>query len=272
MIVVFVVVSHPAVAMGHITVNLPKFWENDDSLWFLVVENIFAMRKIDSESQRHELLLSSLDLRHLQRVEHELLNLDPVYPYSYLKTALVKIFGQTKEHKLDQLLHACELGDRKPTELLAEMHKLLGAKGSPVVLKKLFMDRLPSSVRRVLVAGPIDNLDDVACHADRVLAENRSTTSDPRFVAAPDKLLVDKVDRLAESFNSFLPQCPALQTVRLQTNSFAPISMASTNRNSNFQRPSFSRRRFSSTTYRGPRRDLFSPAPGPPLGDLCFYH
>ena len=100
-----------------------------------MVENIFAMRKIDSECQRHELLLSSLDLRHLQRVEHELLDLDPVYPYSYLKTALVKIFGQNKEHKLDQLLHACELGDRKPTELLAEMHKLLGAKGSPVVLK-----------------------------------------------------------------------------------------------------------------------------------------
>ena len=49
-------------------------------------------------------------------------------------------------------------------------------------------------MRRVLVAGPIDNLDDVARHADRVLAEDRSPTSDSRFVAAPDKFLVDKVD------------------------------------------------------------------------------
>ena len=91
-----------------------------------MVENRFALRKIDSECHRHELLLSSLhvDLRHLQRVEHVLLDLDPVFPYSYLKTALVKIFGQTEEHQLDQLLHACELGDRKPTELLAEMCKL----------------------------------------------------------------------------------------------------------------------------------------------------
>ena len=207
------------VAMGHITINLPKFWENDVSLWFLMVEDIFSMRKIDSECQRHELLLSSLDLRHLQRVEHVLLDLDPVFPYSYLKAALIKIFNQTEEHKLDQLLHACELGDRKPTELLAEMRKLLGTEGSPVLLKKLFMDRLPSSVRRVLVAGPIDNLDDVARRADRVFAEDRSSTSAPRFVAAPDKLLVEKVDRLAESFNSFLQQCPAPQTVTLQTNS-----------------------------------------------------
>ena len=76
-----------------------------------MVENIFSMRKIDSECQRHELLLSSLDLRHLQRVEHVLLDLDPVFPYSYLKAALIKIFDQTEEHKLDQLLHACELRD-----------------------------------------------------------------------------------------------------------------------------------------------------------------
>ena len=250
---------HPAVAMDHITINLSKFWKNDVSLWFLMVENIFAMRKIDSECERHELLLSSLDLRHLQRVEHVLLDLDPVYPYSYLKAALVKIFGQTEEHQVDQLLHACELGDRKPTELLAEMRKLLGAKGSPVLLKKLFMDRLPSSVRRVLVAGPIDNLDDVARRADREVAEDRSPISDPRFVAVPDKLLADKVDRLAESFNSFLQQCPAPQTVTLQTNSFASTAMASTNQDSNFQRPSFSHPRFSSTPYQGPPRCLFRP-------------
>ena len=138
-----------------------------------------------------------------------LLDLHPVYPYFYLKTALVEIFGQTEEHQLDQLLHACELGDPKPTELLAKMRKLLGAKDSPVLLKKLFMDRLPSIVRRVLAAGPIDNLDDVAHGADRLVAEDRLPTSDPRFVAAPDKLFVDKVDRLEESFNSFFQQSPA---------------------------------------------------------------
>ena len=154
--------SEPHAAMGNIIINLPEFWENNVSLWFLMMESIFTMRKIESECQSHELLLSSLDLRHIQRVEHVLLDLDTVYPYSYLKTALVKAFGQTEEHQLYQLLHACDLGDRKHTELLAEMRKLLGAKGSPVLLKKLFMNRLPSNVRRVLVAGPMDNLDDVA--------------------------------------------------------------------------------------------------------------
>ena len=263
---------HPAVAMCHITINLPKFWENDVSLWFLMVENIFFMRKIDSECQRHELLLSSLDLRHLQRVEHVLLDLDPVFPYSYLKTALIKIFGQPKEHQLHQLLHACELDDRKPTELLAEMRKLLGAEGSPVLLKKLFMDRLPSNVRRLLVAGPMDNLDDIACRADRVVAEDRSSTSDPRFVSATNKLLADKVDRLAESFNSFLQQQLAPQTVTLQANSFAPKPMTSTIQDNNFRRPSFLRSRFSSTPYRVLRRDRFLPAPRQPLLDLCYYH
>ena len=98
----------------------------------------------------------------MQRVEHVLLDLDPVYQYSSLKTALVEIFGQTEEQQLDQWLHACDLGDRKPMELLDEMRKLLGSKGSPVLLKKSFMDRLTSNDRRVLIAGPMDNLHDVA--------------------------------------------------------------------------------------------------------------
>ena len=180
---------HPTAAMGNIIINLTKFWENDVSLWFLMAEIIFDMRKIASQYQKRELLLSSSDLRHLQRVEHVLLGLNPMYPYSYLKAALVKIFGQTEEHQLDQLLYAYDLGDHKPTELLAEMFKLLGAKGSPVLLNKLFMYRLPSNVRRVLVAGPIDILDDVARRADRIVAEDRLPTSNPRFVATSDKLL-----------------------------------------------------------------------------------
>ena len=85
----------------------------------------------------------------------------------------------------------------------------------------------------------MDNLDDTACRADGVVAENRSPISIPRFVSAPNKLLADKVDRLAKSFNSFLQQHPAPQTVTLQTNSFASTLMASTNRDSNFHRPSF---------------------------------
>ena len=48
--------------------------------------------------------------------------------------------------------------------------------------------------------------------------------------------------------------------------------MASTNRDSNFRRSSFSHPRFRSTPYRGPGRGRFSPAPRPPLGDLYFCH
>ena len=115
--------SSAPTTMGNITINLSKFWENNVRLQFLMVKNIFAM-KIASEFLRHELSLSSSELPHLQSVEHVLLDLDPVYLFSYLKSALVEIFGQTEEH---QLLYACNLGDRKPTELLAEMRKLLWA-------------------------------------------------------------------------------------------------------------------------------------------------
>ena len=188
-----------------------------------------------------------------------LLHLDPVYSYSYFKAAVVEIFGQIEEHQLEQLLHACDLDDCKPVELLAEMRKLLGAKNSTIPLKKLLKDRLPSNVRRVLVAGPMDNLDDVARRSDRVVADGPSPTSNFRFVAALHKLLADKVDPLAKSFNSFFQQHPAPRTVTSQTNSIASKPMASTNRDSNFQRLSFSRPRFTAFLTKGLLEVVFRP-------------
>ena len=62
------------------------------------------------------------------------------------------------------------------------------------------------------------------------LAEDQSPTSDPRFVAAPDKFLANKVDRLAESVNLFLQQCPASRTVTFQINFLASTPVASISR------------------------------------------
>ena len=63
-------------------VKLPNFWEAAVSLWFLTVENLLRQKGIFDENKMYEFLLVALDLRHVQRVKHVLVNLSLIRPFS----------------------------------------------------------------------------------------------------------------------------------------------------------------------------------------------
>ena len=117
-------------------VKLPNFWETDVSLWFLAVETLFCQKGIFDENEIYEFLVVALNLRHLQRVKHVLVNLSPTRTFSQLRKALFEAYEPSMDSKLDELLDASELGDRRPTELLSHMRHLMGTEQSPTLLKK----------------------------------------------------------------------------------------------------------------------------------------
>ena len=58
------------------------------------------------------------------------------------------------------------------------MRSVLGESGSQDrLLRKLFLDRLPAGVRRIIISHPVEDLDQLAKIADRVMEENRKCTS-----------------------------------------------------------------------------------------------
>ena len=130
--------------------KLPNFCETDVSLWFLTGENLFGQNGIFDENKMCEFLLVALDIRHLQQVKHVLVNLSPTHPFSQLRKALFEAYEPSMDSKLDELLNASELGDRRPTELLSRMRHLMETEQSPTLLKKLFLSKLPVDVKRVL--------------------------------------------------------------------------------------------------------------------------
>ena len=67
----------------------------------------------------------ALDLRHLQRVKHVLVNLSPTRPFSQLRKALFEAYEPSMDSKQDELLDASELCNRRPTELLSRMRYLM---------------------------------------------------------------------------------------------------------------------------------------------------
>ena len=85
-----------------------------------------------------------------------LVNLSLTPPFSQLRKALFEANEPSMDSKLDELLDASELGDRRPTELLSRMRHLMGTEQSPTLLKKLFLSKLPVDVKRVVVASGTD--------------------------------------------------------------------------------------------------------------------
>ena len=159
--------------------TLPKFWDGDADLYFSTIETIFRVRGIHSEQSKLDSLLAALDIRHFRFLEHVLPDVNAQNAYSKTKSVLLQHFAPSSDDKLERLFNGSRLSDRtSPSRLLAEMRSLLGESGSQDrLLRKLFLDRLPAGVRRIIVSHPVEDLDQLAKIADRVMEENRKCTS-----------------------------------------------------------------------------------------------
>ena len=139
-----------------VSVKLLSFWPADIHLWFAQVEAQFAIKGITTQKTKFDYVASLLSPKFTTEVRDLLISLPEDAPYDALKTQLIKRTAATDQQKLQQLLSTEELGDCKPTQLLCRMQLLVGNTPGLVVgalLRKLFMQRLPVTVRMVLASA-----------------------------------------------------------------------------------------------------------------------
>ncbi|XP_064469742.1 uncharacterized protein LOC135384471 [Ornithodoros turicata] len=93
-------------------------------------------------------------------------------PYDKLKEQLIKRLSESQQQRLRQLLTTEELGDRTPTQFLRRMYQLLGDESSALdesILKELFPQRLPQTVRMILSASASVPLRELSELVDRIM-------------------------------------------------------------------------------------------------------
>jgi hypothetical protein len=116
-------------------------------------------------------VVGSLQPEVAQEVRDLLVNPLAEEPYTKLKTELFKRTSASQQKRLNQLLHAEELGDRKPTQLYRRMQQLLGdIQLEPSIMKQFFLQRLPSNAQLIL-ASTADEMDttSLAKMADKIV-------------------------------------------------------------------------------------------------------
>lgn len=152
--------------------KLPDFWENNPELWFINVEAQLFMAgipKTDPMAYAHivaKLLTHVIDL---------VQGSDDQRTYKEIKARLIERFGESKATKMTKLT-SMELGDKKPSHLLAEMQQLGTSIGmDESMLRSLYLKALPGSLSQTLsiIPNPLAELGNLA---DVMLAHTPQTT------------------------------------------------------------------------------------------------
>ena len=120
-----------------VNVKLPPSWPADPQVWFAQVETRFTTRTITAQKTKYDYILP------LKCVTWSW----PRLPRTPTTSSRI---SASEQKRLQQLLNAEELGDRKPSQVLCRMQELLGDKASSIdksFLHELFLQRLPANIR-----------------------------------------------------------------------------------------------------------------------------
>ncbi|XP_064463067.1 uncharacterized protein LOC135373972 [Ornithodoros turicata] len=159
-------------SIPHVAVKIPPFWSANPAVWFSQVECQFHLAGITSQSTRYFHVAAALPPDVANEVTDILCAPLSTDPYDTLKTALIERTTASERKRLQQLLSAEDLGDRRPSQLLPHMQNLLGTRASTIdepLLKEMFLQRLPPTVQMLLATATNLPIADLADDADKIM-------------------------------------------------------------------------------------------------------
>lgn len=153
--------------ISRVALRVPPFWRQNPRLWFIQLESQFVTAGISSDETKFHTLVGSMESNILSHVSHVLENPPANGKYDTLKKTLLNEFMESEEKRLRQLLENVCIGDKKPSGMLREMRELACGKVSEELLKTLWIQRLPQTMRAILSVSE-DTIDKLAIMADKI--------------------------------------------------------------------------------------------------------
>lgn len=166
----------PAAAAA-VAVKLPDFWESDPTMWFAQAEAQFALAGVTQDATKYNHIVAKIGQTVICNVADIVKNPPAADKYDAIKNRLIKRYELSAQSRLEQLLNSCDLGDLRPTHLLAKMQELsAGLNVDDALLKMLFLQRLPPNIRTVLTIHD-GTLEKIAEMGDKMIEVSSPTTA-----------------------------------------------------------------------------------------------
>ncbi|XP_054711139.1 uncharacterized protein LOC129220734 [Uloborus diversus] len=153
--------------IAYVGIKPPPFWKSNPQLWFLRLEAQFTLANITNEITKFNHVVAAVDADILTSVSDIIVNPPKEKPYETLKQRLINSHSESEESKIHTLWQGVELGDSRPSHLLARMRNLAGDSVGEALLKSLWLTRLPSTTRSI-VGALSEELSKLAAVADKI--------------------------------------------------------------------------------------------------------
>lgn len=154
--------------VNSVSLKLPQFWPLDPTLWFTQIEKQFDTKRITSSVTKFNHVVAVLEPEIATKVRNAILNPDSTDPYTSLKNAMLDKCRPSREQRMRQALQTDVLGDRKPSELLADLERTLDGINAGELLLSLFLERLPPQIKFHLIATGKTDVNELAGLADNL--------------------------------------------------------------------------------------------------------
>ena len=154
--------------------KLPEFWPHTPTMWFARAQFRMEVAGIAAERDMFAYTMDALPYESL-RLVHDLLMAPPAdRPFSVLKERLLLATQLTPVQMADRLMKMPELGDRRPSQMLAAMLEFCppGEEGT-AFFRAAYLSRLPADIRGHLDGLETGDLKELAPRADRQWANGR---------------------------------------------------------------------------------------------------
>lgn len=200
--------TSPVREIASVRVRVPPFWRINPKLWFSQLESQFINAGITKDSTKYHTLVGSVESDVLNVVSHVIESPPQTEMYETLKKALLTEFLESEEKRLQKLLENVSIGDRKPSVILREMRQLSSGKVSDEVLKSLWFQRLPSTVKTILAVST-DNLDKLAEMADKI--NDQINNSNVNAISRPQQeVSSSRLDQIENQMLNLLDRIEAI--------------------------------------------------------------
>ncbi|GFQ93990.1 uncharacterized protein TNCT_716291 [Trichonephila clavata] len=185
---------------GAITIKIPPFWTDKPEIGFFQVEAQFNINRITSEETKFNCLVFQLEPPFLENVWDIIKDPENTAKYSTAKERLLLTFQENENVRIKRLLTGLELGDMLPSQLLRKMCSLGHSDISEKVLRTLWLEKMPESVRNIVIVSDeevLRGLDFVFPYLDDVLIASSSEEEHEKHV----KLVFDRFQQYGLRIN-----------------------------------------------------------------------
>ena len=177
-----------------VSLKLPAFWSHQPRVWFAQAEAQFALRNITADETKYHYLVAALPEEVATRVLDQLEANPAADRYKGLKDRLLATFTLSEYERAGILIDGPSLGDEKPSALMDKMLSVLGNHEPCFLFRRLFLQRLPASIRGPLLHSGEKDMRTLAGQAD-LLWQAGHTSSIASTVSELAPAEANKVER-----------------------------------------------------------------------------